>query len=103
MARQSLSVQASDRDGIVLSFTSIGVDGVSVPNDGRLKALVKNSSGGPVNADFITSITVDGQAVDDRSVSVADGDEVLFGPFPENVYGTTLQVDGQNLDIAFIR
>ena len=55
-------------------------------NDGKKLFLVDNASAGAVAVTFSTPITIDGEAVDNKVVSVPAGETHLLGPFPTNVY-----------------
>jgi hypothetical protein len=91
MARTALAVQEIVRSGIVPTFGAANVDGHSVPNSGKEYIYVKNGGGSSINVTIQTPGTVDGQAVADRVVAVANGAEKMIGPFPPGSYS---QPDG---------
>jgi len=55
-------------------------------NSGKTILLVENGSGGELTVTVVTPSTVDGLAVSDRTVTVANGAKKVIGPFPVNVY-----------------
>ena len=85
MARTDLSVQTTDRDGIVVSYTEVlAANDCMFPNDGKVEVRVANASGSTANLVFETPATVlsDELAIADKTGTVADGTEKVFGPFP---------------------
>ncbi|WP_282203875.1 hypothetical protein [Kitasatospora fiedleri] len=103
MARGTIAVSTADRAGTVLPAATDGdaTNGHAVVNDGRTALLVKN--GGSTVSRTVTirlSGTLDGLAVTaTRTKSVAVGAEVLLGPFPRDVYGSSLLVDVDNAEL----
>lgn len=60
-------------------------------NAGNVALLVKNGAGAPITATFVSQATkADGGAtplaVADRVVTVTNGQELLIGPFPRDIY-----------------
>lgn len=90
MARQALAVQEATRSGLTPAYTAAHVDGFAVPNSGKEMIHVK-SGGTGATVTFVTTPTVDGQAVADRSVVMGTNTERMLGPFPPNIYN---QADG---------
>ena len=85
MPRVDLSVQTTDRDGIVVAYTEVtAANDCMFPNDGKVEVRVANASGSTANLVFVTPATVlsDELAVADKTGSVADGAEKTFGPYP---------------------
>lgn len=83
MARTDLTPQNVSRSGVAPSFAAANVDGHSWANNGRQLLYVKNTAGSPVTVTFPIPVTVDGQAVASKTVSVpATTGERLIGPFP---------------------
>lgn len=58
-------------------------------NTGKEILLVKNGSGGSINVTITTPNTVDGNAIADPVVAVADGVTKEFGPFKRGTYNDT--------------
>jgi hypothetical protein len=50
---------------------------------------VKNGSGGTLTVTIQTSVTLDGLAVSDLTVTIANGAEKMIGPFPLQYYNQT--------------
>lgn len=83
MARTDLTAQAISRAGLAPAFAAANVDGHSWANNGRQFLYVKNAAGAPITVTFPIPVTVDGQAVASKTVSVpATTGERLIGPFP---------------------
>lgn len=55
-------------------------------NTGQEVVLINNGSGGSINVTITTPATVDGLAVEDRVVAVANGVTKAIGPFKTGVY-----------------
>lgn len=91
MARTDLVAQSITREGLTPAYTAANVDGHSWANNGRQLLQVKNTNASPITVSFPIPVMVDGEAVADKTVTVAatTGDR-LIGPFP-NQY---LQPDG---------
>ena len=85
MARVDLSVQTTDRDGIVVAYTEVtAANDCMFPNDGKVEVRVANASGSTANLVFVTPATVlsDALAIADRTATVEDGSEKTLGPYP---------------------
>ena len=96
MARTALAVTTITRDGVTEPAETAGdaTNGNTVSNDGRMIVRVHNSdSGASHNVTFVTIGTVDGEPVADRVVAMAASAVKWFGPFPTDVYGSSLAVD----------
>jgi hypothetical protein len=55
--------------------------GDKIPNDGRTFLRVKNGSASPITVTVDTPGSVDGQAITDLALTIAAGEDRLFGPF----------------------
>lgn len=55
-------------------------------NDGHTILIVTNGSGGSLTVTITTPGTVDGLAVADRTVSIANGAKKAIGPFTKSLY-----------------
>lgn len=96
MPRTNLAPVTITRAGVSPGSETAGdaSNGNSISNDGRMVVLVHNNDGSnPHNVTFKTVGTVDGQAIADRVVAMAASSSKWFGPFPPEVYGSSLQVD----------
>jgi hypothetical protein len=102
MARTELTVQDVDRSGLTPAYVSgDATNEHSFDNTSQAVFVhIKNGGGGGINATFITSQTVDGNAVADLVIAVGAGAEAMVGPFRNDLYG---QADaGNNLDTAVL-
>lgn len=90
MASTLLTAQAITRAGMAPAFTAANVDGHFWPSNGQQFLYVKNGSGSPITVTFPIPVTVDGQTVASKTVSVpATTGERIIGPFPPQ-YNDTL-------------
>jgi len=110
MSATALTPQQSNRDGVALSFTAVdNANGNEFLNTGReLVLLARSGAGGAGTTTVVTQQTVDGQAVADKSLSIADDTTVVVGPFPPSIYNDAngkvqLTHDDADSDIAVIR
>ncbi len=77
----TLTVQETDLDGVVPSYTACAGGGDEFPNDGRTILHLKNGSGSPITVTVDSRVTCD-QGSDHNSVtSVGAGAEAMIGPF----------------------
>jgi len=91
MARETLTVQPVVRAGLTASYTSFEASGVAFANEGRTFMHIKNLTG-DTTLTIITPNTVDGLAIDDRTVSVGADEEHFIGPFQPGVYNQSTDV-----------
>ena len=85
MARTAIVPQTMAPTGFVPSFAPANaVGGASIPGDGKTVIHVKNASASPINVTIQTPVQVDGLAVEERVVAVANGAEKIIGPFNAN-------------------
>ena len=79
-----MDVVQMSRDGndlTPLSVTPDATHGNKFWNNGKTFLLVNNGSGGSLTVTIVTPNTVDGLAVSDRTVAIADGQLYAIGPF----------------------
>ncbi len=89
----TLAVQIIDRPGIVLTFDAAAVGGDSFPNTGKEFVQFKNDDGSPTNVTVVTTQIVDGNAVEDLTVTaVPASGQVEVGPFFTSTYGSTVSM-----------
>lgn len=87
MARTALTVQTISRSGIAPSYASgDAANGHQFSNNGKTFLHVKNGGGSSITVTIQTPGSVDGLAVADRTVTVANGAEKMIGPFPTTTY-----------------
>lgn len=84
----TLTVETISRDGLTVTMNAAEAGGDDFVNDGTIFVEVDNAGGGSVVATFVTTKTVDSQAVADRTVTIPAGERRLVGPF------TTAYEDG---------
>jgi len=102
MPRVPITVTQSSRAGTVLPAATAGdaVNNHSVANDGKVILIVKNTGASSRDITYYTTVSVDGLTAPTRVESIPAGETQLFGPFPPNDYGTTLQVDVAHAELA---
>jgi hypothetical protein len=103
MARIAIVPVVSDRDGTALTPEVNGdpAENHYVQNSGRTKLLIRNSNGA-AQARTVTirlSRTVDGQTVASKTKAIAAGATEVFGPYPQDDYGTQLLIDVDNAEL----
>lgn len=86
MVATELTVSPIVRTGLVLTAAAANAEGNFFHNDGKTFLYAKNAHTADWILTFDTPGTVDGLAVAQRAITVADGTEVLIGPFPTNIY-----------------
>lgn len=98
MPRTQISVQTPTRAGTVLpAATAMDVaNGNYINNSGKTMFTAFNGGGAPYNLTTTLRTTVDGQTPPARVTAIAASATVLFGPFPTDIYGTQLWIDGAN-------
>lgn len=69
-------------------------NGDTFANDGKTVLVVENNSGAGITFNVVTSQTVESDLdVEDRQISVDNGDIDIVGPFNTGIYGTTVTVN----------
>lgn len=87
MARTALTVQTISRSGLAPSYSNgDATNDHQFLNDGKTFVHVKNGGGSSITVTIQTPGSVDGLAVADRDVTVANGAEKMIGPFPTATY-----------------
>jgi hypothetical protein len=97
MAYVKLTKAVSDRAGVTLPASS-AVTQQSFDNSGQELIVIKNGGAGPITVTIDIPFVVDGQAVEDRTVTIAAGATKVIGPFNRATYN---QTDGTvHLDLS---
>jgi len=103
MARTNVPVIPVTRLGVLAGSTGPEVagtsDGLKVSNDGAVWISMRNSGAGSHTMTFPTPQTVDGQAVADMTIAVANGVTTLVGPFPPSTFNVQ---SGDDLGYLYI-
>lgn len=73
MARTALTPQNVTSSGLNPTMTAANVDGHSIPLRSGLALVVSNGAASPITITIPTAVTVDGLAVADRAITVANG------------------------------
>jgi hypothetical protein len=103
MARATLPLTQSTRDGVVVTETTgDATNGHVCTNDGKVLILAHNTGASSRTITFITPGTVDGQAVADRTATVATDVSKVFGPFPTADYGASLAIDVSHAELHLV-
>lgn len=87
----ALTPQVITVDGIEPTYEAAN-NANTVPNTGREYAHVKNYSGGNLTITFDTPGQISGLEIENKEVIIPNGEEWMIGPFPTDVYGTTLTI-----------
>ena len=109
-ARTDLTPQQIARTGLAETYAAVDAsNGNQFANDGLMFLYVKNGGVGSINVTIGTPGTVDGLAVADLVVAVANGVNKMIGPFPVGIYnqaGGLVYVDwsgGSSVTAAVLR
>ena len=86
----TLTVQASDLDGLEATYNAVAASDVFV-NDGKTIIHVVNASGSADTVAIVSTATVDGLAVADAGGSVPAGEDRFFGPFKPSIFNNASQ------------
>ena len=105
MPRTVLPVVSVARGGVAAPTEQTGdtVNNHVVTNTGRTIITVRNADGAAShNVTFVITNTVDGQAVTNRTVAVAQSATLEFGKFQPDIYGTAMgiNVDSTQLKLS---
>lgn len=95
MAATALDVESSSITGTTVTANSVNTgDGVSFVNNGKVRLLLVNNSGGTLTFTAVTERVIENDlAVADRSYSIANGESVYLGPYAQENYGTTVTLN----------
>jgi hypothetical protein len=103
MPRAAVPVNTLSRAGIAVPTETTGdaTNNHTIPNDGSVFLLVRNSNGASTTRTLTVRLskTVDGQAVTSRTYPIAAGTSRYIGPFPPDVYGSSLLIDVDNAEL----
>lgn len=95
MAATALTVHAVDHKGIAqpAAVATDTTNGNSIPNETGLGLLliVNNPGAASATITFVTPGTVEGLPVGDEAVTIAAGATQVFGSFPEEAFGSSVQ------------
>ncbi len=87
------------------SFTA--GDDYTFPNDGKTYLILRKANAGNSTLTFTSTKVVSGLAVADPTVQVNRNQARFVGPFPVDLYGTTVAISGitneSQLSIAVVR
>ncbi len=110
MADQDIAVQTLDaNEGSAVTFTSAqAADNYLYVNSGKERVLVNNDSGGSIDLVFVTTKTVEGLPVPDRTITIPDGEIREIPPRAADVYNdgdskVSMSPSANNLKIAVIK
>lgn len=82
------TVQDVVDEGVVPTANAVAASDTFI-NDGNTILLVENGSGGSITVTITTTKTIEGLAVADQAVTIADGTEKAIGPFPKDLYNNS--------------
>jgi len=74
------------RGGIEPTFETASEAGDAFLNDGKVWIHVKNGAAALDPITIITQQTIDGEAVDDKTVTISASTQQVIGPFPPEIY-----------------
>lgn len=85
MARDEIPVLTTNRDGVTITPTTGTANNMKVLLATNTILRLTNTSGSSRDVTFLAQATVDGQAIADRTVTVAAGDSVICGVWLEQL------------------
>lgn len=89
MARTALSVQQMTSSGLNVAMAAANADGHSVPWSKQMHLRVKNGGGSPITVTPVIAVSVDGQSVTAKTVTIPAGEERSIGNLSPDVYAQT--------------
>lgn len=93
-----LTVVPGTRAGIIVSGgAAAAAGGDSFPNTEKEVVVITNGDSGAHDVTFVSPQTVDGQAVADKTVTMAAGATYVIGPFPAGTYSDS----GGNVSMTY--
>lgn len=98
MARQAITEQTSTDAGITPAQVVGHVDGHAFDNDTHTAVLIENTGAGAHTITVVTTKTVNGLAVADRTYVIPAGEQRIAGPFARDIYDETGRVVWVNFD-----
>jgi hypothetical protein len=104
MPRTQITTTVPARTGTAWpSATACDVaNGNYTKNNGHVFIYADNTGGAPYTLDFTVQQKVDGITPDFSAVSITNGTQKIFGPFPVAIYGDELQYNGENAAVEII-
>lgn len=81
-----LTVVTPARSANLFALESAAGGGDAFLNSAKRFLVIDNADGSPMTLTLVTQNTVDGEAVDDKTIVVAAGTRQLLGPFPPAIY-----------------
>lgn len=105
MPRVEIPIAAVTRDGTLMPDPIVGdtVNGHTLPNDGRVGLIVRNTSTDTTyNLTIGLTRTVDGQPVVARTVPVLPNTAKMLGTFAPGDYGTSVALDVNSVSLTLL-
>ena len=83
-----ISKTSPTRSANTMPGVAASAGGDAFLNTGRELLVVEHTNGGgsDVTLTVTTTQTIDGEAVDDKTITIGAGERHLIGPFPTNIY-----------------
>lgn len=78
------------------------VNGNYCANSATLCVMATNTGAGPFTLTFVTQATAGGFAVADDVKTLEAGEQKVYGPFDDAIFGNTLEFDGQDATVKVI-
>lgn len=101
MARTDLTVQTIAVGGLVATDEAANTDGEMFINTGKEYLQVRNGHSAPITVTLVTGKTVDGLAIADRAVVVANATTQKIGPFSTDLYNQPSGSDANKVYVDF--
>lgn len=89
----TLTVQSSAVTGTTVTWNSAAAGGDDFTNNGSTAIIVRNDDVSSTNVTIVTSQVMETDlAIDDRVVAVGASVYKIIGPFPQALYGSTINL-----------
>lgn len=80
-------------DGTELGLVSASSGGDTFGNSGRVLFIAQNGDSSSTDITFVTTATVEGEAVSDKTVTLSANSTGIYGPFDKEVYSNNVTVN----------
>lgn len=102
MSRAALTPTNVTRTGEdIATLSAANADGYAVSNDGATWFEAANSDAGTVTITVQTPRTIDGLAVAEYTITVAQNERQIFGPFPRDTFNQSSGADKGKVYVDF--
>jgi hypothetical protein len=102
MATLTVETIVSAGTELIAAANAAAGGGDDFTNDGRTALFVYNTDSSSVTMTIVTSQTIDGLAIADKTVVVAQNEYFIIPPLPTSLYGTTVSLTYSGVTAFFV-